>query len=282
MTQDTLTTLRAALEALEMQQTGLRWYRSEMPEHVNGSDDEADALVNNLTEKLAALIAAMEKSEPVGEITAEDMGAPFNAISIRTHFYKEVPAVGTKLYTNQQPHQNPSVDAVEWAVGKWIAEVQNRPLVNVHRRSLDDTWRTVIRHFGGDDSKLLPLPRHDDMVTADRENSRANVATHAQPVEQPDHPEKNLDMVQPVEQPSEVDRLRADLVKAEAFTRAIWHENERLRAATPAQPVEQPPLKLLAQALDVIKSECGYGGTNTYDPRAIVEEIEQAIRSKQA
>lgn len=80
-------------------------------------------------------------------------------------------------------HTQPSVDAVRWAVGKWIAEVQNRPLANVHRRSLDDTWRTVIRHFGGDDSRLLP--RHDDMVTADRENSRANVAIHAQPVEQP-------------------------------------------------------------------------------------------------
>ena len=31
--------------------------------------------------------------------------------------------------------------------------------------------------------------------------------------------------------------------------------------------------KLLEQAMDVIKSECGYGGTNQYDPRAVVDAI---------
>ena len=36
-------------------------------------------------------------SEPIGEIVADDMGKPFNAIQIRTHFYKKVPAIGTKL-----------------------------------------------------------------------------------------------------------------------------------------------------------------------------------------
>jgi hypothetical protein len=36
--------------------------------------------------------------EPVAEIQAEDMGKPFNAIRVTTHFYAEVPAVGTKLY----------------------------------------------------------------------------------------------------------------------------------------------------------------------------------------
>jgi hypothetical protein len=42
---------------------------------------------------------APEQSAPIGEIVAEDMGHPFSAMRIRTHFYKEVPAVGTKLYT---------------------------------------------------------------------------------------------------------------------------------------------------------------------------------------
>jgi hypothetical protein len=37
--------------------------------------------------------------EPVAEIQAEDMGKPFNAIRVTVHFYAEVPAVGTKLYT---------------------------------------------------------------------------------------------------------------------------------------------------------------------------------------
>ncbi|WP_185643534.1 hypothetical protein [Burkholderia sp. Bp8990] len=54
---------------------------------------------------------------------------------------------------------------LEWAVERWDAEVKNRPLINVHRRSLDDTWRQVIRHLGGDDVSLLG-PRHDALLAA--------------------------------------------------------------------------------------------------------------------
>jgi hypothetical protein len=54
---------------------------------------------------------------------------------------------------------------IEWAVGRWNAEVSSRPLVNVHRRSLDDTWRQVIRHLGGDDATLLG-PRHSELLAA--------------------------------------------------------------------------------------------------------------------
>ncbi|ABR10595.1 BcepNY3gp60 [Burkholderia phage BcepNY3] len=54
---------------------------------------------------------------------------------------------------------------LDWAVGRWDAEVKNRPLTNVHRRSLDDTWRQVVRHCGGDDVSLIG-PRHDDLVAA--------------------------------------------------------------------------------------------------------------------
>lgn len=59
------------------------------------------------------------QQEPVGEITAEDMGRPFNAIRINTHFYKEIPPVGTKLYTTPQPPAQPLTDdplqgAVDW------------------------------------------------------------------------------------------------------------------------------------------------------------------------
>ncbi|MBR8201657.1 hypothetical protein [Burkholderia vietnamiensis] len=52
-----------------------------------------------------------------------------------------------------------------WAVERWDAEVKNRPLINVHRRSLDDTWRQVIRHCGGDDVSLIG-PRHDALLAA--------------------------------------------------------------------------------------------------------------------
>jgi hypothetical protein len=63
---------------------------------------------------------------------------------------------------------------LDWAVSRWKAEVANRPLVNVHRRTLDETWRQVIRHCGGDDEALLG-PRHSDLV--------ASAAPPAQPVQ---------------------------------------------------------------------------------------------------
>jgi hypothetical protein len=56
-------------------------------------------------------------------------------------------------------------EVVDWAVGRWQAEVANRPLRNIHRRSLDDTWRQVIRHFGGD-PVILCGPAHDDLLDA--------------------------------------------------------------------------------------------------------------------
>jgi len=56
-------------------------------------------------------------------------------------------------------------DVVEWAAQKWRDEVANRPLVNVHRRSLDDTWRQVMRHFGGDPDELVG-PSHDARLAA--------------------------------------------------------------------------------------------------------------------
>ncbi len=55
--------------------------------------------------------------------------------------------------------------AVEWAVERWEAEVKHRPLVNVHRRPIDDTWRQVIRYFGGDPEALCG-PAHDDLIAA--------------------------------------------------------------------------------------------------------------------
>lgn len=51
----------------------------------------------------------------------------------------------------------------DYAVMRWCAEVSNRPLVNTHRRTLDDTWRQVIRHTGGDPETLIG-PCHDVLV----------------------------------------------------------------------------------------------------------------------
>ena len=56
-------------------------------------------------------------------------------------------------------------DVVDYAVERWNAEVKNRPLQNVHRRTLDDTWRQVMRHFGGDPDMLVG-PSHDELMSS--------------------------------------------------------------------------------------------------------------------
>ena len=63
-------------------------------------------------------------------------------------------------------------NGLAWAVSRWNAEVANRPLVNVHRRTLDDSWRQVIRYFGGDPVKLIG-PSHDDLLAINQGNGGA-------------------------------------------------------------------------------------------------------------
>jgi len=59
---------------------------------------ELKGLVSALT-----MLRSMKPVSPIAEITCEDMGRPFNAMQIRTHFYKEVPPVGTKIYAAKEP-----------------------------------------------------------------------------------------------------------------------------------------------------------------------------------
>ncbi len=54
---------------------------------------------------------------------------------------------------------------LSWAADQWIREVKNRPLVNIHRRSLDDAWRQVMRYAGGDPDELVG-PSHDALLAA--------------------------------------------------------------------------------------------------------------------
>lgn len=69
----------------------------------------------------------------------------------------------TDLFEMLQEERDKLQDAIRWAVGRWAEEVSARPLVNVHRRTLDDTWRQVIRHFGGDPDALVG-PCHDALL----------------------------------------------------------------------------------------------------------------------
>lgn len=56
-------------------------------------------------------------------------------------------------------------EGLAWAVEQWQMQVSRRPLVNKHRRALDDVWRQVIRHFGGDPITLIGLS-HDELLAA--------------------------------------------------------------------------------------------------------------------
>lgn len=61
-------------------------------------------------------------------------------------------------------------DLLEWAVSRWKAEVENRPLINVHRRTLDDTWRQVILYAGGDPVDLVGTD-HDTRLALQQKES---------------------------------------------------------------------------------------------------------------
>ena len=71
--------------------------------------------------------------------------------------------------TDDHTHRGDDVpDHVRWAAEQWQREVASRPMFNEHRRTLDVTWRQVIRHHGGDDVFLCG-PTHDDLAAAPTE-----------------------------------------------------------------------------------------------------------------
>lgn len=49
----------------------------------------------------------------------------------------------------------------EWVIERWDAEVANRPLANIHRRTLDNTWRQVYRWLTDEE---LPRPKQESAV----------------------------------------------------------------------------------------------------------------------
>lgn len=103
----------------------------------------SDELIHDDMEALRQALAneAIEQpaqQEPVAEITAEDMGRPFNAIQINTHFYKEIPPVGTKLYTRPQARE--PQEPVECMCG--ICKLSKpEPLTNMQRQVIRLRWQ---------------------------------------------------------------------------------------------------------------------------------------------
>ena len=92
-----------------------------------------------------AALAQKDEQEPVAEITADDMGRPFNAIRIGAHFYKEIPPVGTKLYT-APPKRQPLTDEQRYALIKEHLGLDKRRDETVidHRTG---RWTDAARYF---------------------------------------------------------------------------------------------------------------------------------------
>lgn len=65
----------------------------------------------------------------------------------------------------ERPSINPKVNQslLDWAVNNWKEQVQQRPLGNVHRRTLDDVWRQVIKRAGVNPESVIG-PAHDDLI----------------------------------------------------------------------------------------------------------------------
>ena len=70
-----------------------------------------------------------------------------------------------KLRENERDAERAKMLA--WAVERWRDEVEHRPLINVHRRSLDDAWRQVMRYCGGDPDQLVG-PSHDQRLMTEK------------------------------------------------------------------------------------------------------------------
>lgn len=93
------------------------------------------------------------------------------AVALPGYCWNESPVEIVCDLINQRDDARADYDRIrealaQWAVERWNAEVRNRPLFNVHRRGLDDTWRQVIRHCGADDVALIGKT-HDDLVAED-------------------------------------------------------------------------------------------------------------------
>ena len=116
-----------------------------------------------ITSALESISRALDCSAPQPAEPAQPAGPPDLHVCSRHDFdFVADPKVGCPKCNAEQPATQARVPSLEWAVQGWRDEVQNRPLVNVHRRFLDWMWRKMVKRFGGDPDALLG-PDHDVM-----------------------------------------------------------------------------------------------------------------------
>jgi transcriptional antiterminator Rof (Rho-off) len=108
-----------------------------------------------------------EKTELVGRAHVTQLQADLDQMTMfrdnAANHMKRIRAECTAVEKERDALQAELTKARGWAVERWKAEVSQRPLHNVHRRSFDDTWRQVIARLGGD-HRILCGPTHDELL----------------------------------------------------------------------------------------------------------------------
>lgn len=84
-------------------------------------------------------------------------------VSLKNPTDSQIASLGVICGTLHGAATTPENSMLLWARDRWMAEVGDRPLCNVHRRDLDDTWRQVVSYLGGNPDLLLG-PAHDELV----------------------------------------------------------------------------------------------------------------------
>ena len=169
---DTVTIRRELLERLAAEcEAETEWNCANVPAGTRAATTRAIAM-KDAAESIRAALAAPVQGEAVAWARQCDLDESDPAIFVAREEVQESGYL-VPLYTTPQPAPAQDVAGLlEWAVDRWHAEVANRPLQNVHRRSLDDTWRQVIRKLGGD-AGLLCGPAHDALAAHDKQSSEA-------------------------------------------------------------------------------------------------------------
>ncbi len=123
--------------------------RTQLPSQV----DEVVEVVERLQMQLVACGVVALANTPESAARARDMHPDYMSASCSD----------VMRAVDREMHQRAAL--LDWAVERWHAEVSQRPLVNVNRRSIDDTWRQIIRKLGGDPVDLCG-PDHDTLLAS--------------------------------------------------------------------------------------------------------------------
>ncbi|WP_216826724.1 hypothetical protein [Pseudomonas aeruginosa] len=188
--------LRARNEKLEADAGALEWLRSTFKVHkaiveqagcgtIEQLAEQRDA-ANSRLHEVSVACATAEQERDAALARVAELTATRNRYGVDAHYFNKnlqrilrdfesftpdelarsliiLAKVADEKVVAQAQHGVPGL--LEWAVDRWHAEVSQRPLTNVHRRALDDTWRQVIRRAGGD-TGLLCGPGHDELLAA--------------------------------------------------------------------------------------------------------------------